>query len=84
MFVARTHAGVRVAVTGAGVSGVFRAPALEAALDADFCAEALAGLAIDPAELLADLNGSAAYRANLVMVMARRALEQRGCATSFK
>ena len=46
VFVAKTKGGVRVAVTGAGSSGVFRAKALEAALDANFAAAALKGATV--------------------------------------
>ena len=84
VFVARTSDGVRVAVTGAGASGVFRARELEAALAQDFRAEALDGLSIDPSGLLEDLNATADYRAHLTMVMARRALQNPGRAASFK
>ena len=38
VFVAKTAGGVRVAVTGAGENGVFRAQALEAALEREFLA----------------------------------------------
>jgi carbon-monoxide dehydrogenase medium subunit len=84
VFVSRSEQGVRVAVTGAGSSGVFRARELEAALTKDFRAEALAGLRIDPSTLLGDLNGTPEYRANLVLVMARRAIENPACAKSYK
>ena len=66
--------GVRVAVTGAGAKGVFRATALEQALTGKFAADAIEGLAIDPSGLLSDIHGSAAYRANLVKVLAQRAV----------
>ncbi len=78
VFVARTAQGVRVAVTGAGAQGVFRATAFEAALDRDFSAAALAGLTVPESELVDDLNGSAAYRANLVAVLARHAVQNLG------
>jgi carbon-monoxide dehydrogenase medium subunit len=84
VFVSRTQQGVRVAVTGAGAAGVFRARELEAALTKDFRPEALAGLSIDPSTLLGDLNGTPEYRANLVLVMARRAVENLGSAQSYK
>jgi carbon-monoxide dehydrogenase medium subunit len=84
VFVARTSHGVRVAVTGAGQSGVFRAAALEAALNRDFSEAALAGLQVDSGSLLSDLNATPEYRANLVMVMARRAVAHMGRASSFK
>jgi aerobic carbon-monoxide dehydrogenase medium subunit len=73
VFVAKTAAGVRVAVTGAGAC-VFRAPAMEAALGKRFSPDALAGIEIDPGELNSDIHGSAEYRANLVGVMAKRAV----------
>jgi carbon-monoxide dehydrogenase medium subunit len=75
---------VRVAVTGAGAGGVFRARDLEKALTADFSAKALAGLSIDPAGLLEDNNGTPEYRAHLATVMARRAMEHLGSAQSYK
>ena len=75
VFVAKTSAGVRVAVTGAGSSGVFRHSAMEAALTANFAAAALAGVKTDPSGMLSDMHGDADYRAHLVGVMARRAVE---------
>jgi aerobic carbon-monoxide dehydrogenase medium subunit len=64
---------VRVAVTGAG-PGVFRVASFEAALKEKFAAESLDGLAVPADGLNRDLHGSAAYRAHLVGVMARRAV----------
>ncbi len=78
VFVARTSAGARVAVTGAGADGVFRHSAMETALDADWSPEALAGVATPADGLLSDIHGSAAYRAHLVGVMARRAVAAAG------
>jgi carbon-monoxide dehydrogenase medium subunit len=75
VFIAKSGRTVRVAVTGAGSSGVFRAAELESALAADFRAQALAACKIDPAGMMGDQNGTPEYRANLVMVMARRAME---------
>lgn len=67
---------VRVAVTGAGSSGVFRWKAAEAALSGGAMkAEALDGLSLDADEMLADLHGSGEYRAHLVTVMAKRAVD---------
>jgi carbon-monoxide dehydrogenase medium subunit len=77
-FVARTDGGVRVAVTGAYNTGVTRPLDFEAALDRDFRPEALDDLAIDPEDMLADPLASAAYRANLVKVLARRAVAGQG------
>jgi carbon-monoxide dehydrogenase medium subunit len=84
VFIARTGKSVRVAVTGAGSSGVFRATGLEAALAADFRSQALAKCAIDPADMLSDQNGTPEYRTNLVMVMARRAMENLGTISVYK
>jgi carbon-monoxide dehydrogenase medium subunit len=66
-------AGVRVAVNGAGPC-VFRLPELERTLAHDFSPAALTGFQLDPQGLNADLHASAAYRAQLVAVAARRAL----------
>jgi carbon-monoxide dehydrogenase medium subunit len=74
VFVARTAGGVRVAVTGAGSDGVFRHAGMEAALAADFSPAALDAVAVSEDGLLSDIHGSAAYRANLVRVMAKRAV----------
>ncbi len=75
VFVAQTGQGARVAVTGAGSDGVFRSADMERALDADFSAAALDGVEIDAGGMLSDLHGSSEYRANIVKVMAKRAVE---------
>jgi carbon-monoxide dehydrogenase medium subunit len=73
VFVAKTAGGVRVAVTGAGANGVFRWSAAEQALASNWSPSALDGLAVGE-DLLSDIHGDAAYRANLVKVMAKRAV----------
>ncbi len=78
VFVASTDAGVRVAVTGAGSDGVFRAGDMEAALGSDFSASALDGATVDAGDMLSDLHGDGVYRANLVKVMAKRAVTAAG------
>ena len=75
VFVAQTDDGARVAVTGAGSDGVFRASEMEEALAADFSPAALDGLSADADAMLFDVHGSAEYRAHLVSVMAKRAVE---------
>jgi carbon-monoxide dehydrogenase medium subunit len=76
VFVAKTRTGdVRVAATGASQNGVMRIPAIEAALKANFSAAALDNVTISADGMLADIHGSAAYRANLVKVMAQRAVD---------
>jgi carbon-monoxide dehydrogenase medium subunit len=84
VFIGRTGSKVRVAVTGAGGSGVFRATDLEAALSRDFRPQALSNCQIDPSMMMGDHNGTPEYRANLVMVMARRAMENLGAIKVFK
>ena len=74
VFVAKGRDGVRVAVTGAGDDGVFRARDMEAALAKRFDAAALDGIKVSPANMMSDIHASAEYRANLVVVMARRAV----------
>lgn len=74
VFVAKRPSEVRVAVTGAGGSGVFRVPEFEAALDKSFTPAALDGLSIPADDLNADIHASAAYRAHLVAVFAKRAV----------
>jgi carbon-monoxide dehydrogenase medium subunit len=76
VFVARGRTGdVRVAATGASQNGVMRVPAIEAALKANFSSAALDNVTISADGMLADIHGSAAYRANLVKVMAQRAVD---------
>ena len=73
VMIADTAGGVRVAVTGAG-PGVFRWKEAEAALAKGLKAEALEGLALKDGDFNEDIHASRAYRANLVRVMAKRAL----------
>jgi carbon-monoxide dehydrogenase medium subunit len=79
VFVAKTKAGeVRVAATGASASGVMRVPAIEQALTANWAPSALDGLRISPDGLMSDIHGAADYRANLIKVMAQRAVAAAG------
>lgn len=74
VFVAQYADGVRVAVTGASNNGVFRWSEAEAALSANFSAAAIAGLVVSSDDMIADMHGTAAYRANLVKVLTGRAV----------
>ncbi len=79
VFVAKTKSGdVRVAATGASQNGVMRVPAIEATLKANWAPGALDSVTISADGLLADIHGSAAYRANLIKVMAQRAVTAAG------
>ncbi|MCY4541043.1 MAG: FAD binding domain-containing protein [Rhodobacteraceae bacterium] len=74
-FVSRFDTGARVAITGAADSGAFRWTDVEEALDNEFSAAAVADLSVDVDGMIADIHGSQAYRAHLVRVMTRRAVE---------
>jgi len=74
VFVAKRPSDIRVAVTGAGASGVFRVTAFEEALKKRFAAKSLEGLTVPPDGLNSDIHGAADYRAHLIGVLARRAV----------
>jgi len=79
VFVAQSKSGdVRVAVTGASQTGVMRVAALEAALKANWSAAALDGVKISADGLMSDIHGTSDYRANLIKVMAQRAVTAAG------
>jgi carbon-monoxide dehydrogenase medium subunit len=75
VFVADTNQGARVAVTGAS-NGVFRHAGLEAALAKKFSPESVAAVVVDESELNSDIHASAAYRAQLIKVQTRRAVQE--------
>ena len=54
--------------------GVFRATAIEAALSASFDAKSLDGISMPEDGLMQDIHASPAYRAHLIVEMARRAV----------
>jgi aerobic carbon-monoxide dehydrogenase medium subunit len=74
VFVAEGN-GVRVAVTGAGPK-TFRVPEMEQALSSKFSPDAIANIKVAASGLNSDIHASAEYRAHLVNVIARRAVEQ--------
>jgi carbon-monoxide dehydrogenase medium subunit len=79
VFVAKSKSGeIRVAATGAFQNGVTRVPALEQALAANWSAAALEGVSVSDEGLMADIHGTSDYRANLIKVMAQRAVEAAG------
>ncbi len=73
VFIADTGPGVRVAVTGAGASGVYRWREAEEALGKSAKVDAIAKLAVAADDLNEDMHGTREYRAQLVKVMAGRA-----------
>jgi len=74
VFVADFGNAARVGVTGAGPSA-FRQAEMEKALTAKFAPDSVAGIKVKPDGLNKDLHASPEYRAHLVTVMARRAVE---------
>lgn len=75
VLISRGPKGIRVAVTGAGPC-VFRVPEMEEALGGDFTPGALRRISVPAGDLNTDIHASAEYRAHLIGVMARRALER--------
>jgi len=75
VFVARFGKEVRVAVTGAGLH-VFRVAALEQALVTRFAPESCDGVQVPADGLNTDIHASAEYRAHLIPLLARRAVQQ--------
>ena len=79
VFVAKTKSGdVRVAATGASQNGVIRVPAIEAALKSNWSPSAIDNVTIPASGMLNDIHGSPDYRANLIKVMAQRAVAAAG------
>jgi carbon-monoxide dehydrogenase medium subunit len=76
VFIAQYDNGVRVAVTGASNGGVFRHTGLEQALSQSFTADAASKVKIDASDLNSDLHATAAYRANLISVLAQRGVNR--------
>src|SRR5215475_4739668 len=74
VFVAKRPSEIRVAVTGAGASGVFRVKSFEEALKKRFSQKVLEGLTVPADGMASDIHGSAEYRAHLIGVLARRAV----------
>ncbi|HWW47264.1 MAG TPA: xanthine dehydrogenase family protein subunit M [Xanthobacteraceae bacterium] len=79
VFVAKLKSGeVRVAATGAAQDGVMRVPQIEEALKANWSADTLASIGVSSDGLISDIHGKPDYRANLIKVMAQRAVAVAG------
>ncbi len=74
VMVSQSAAGVRVAVTGAKACA-YRCAELEKALTERFTPESARAVTLSPAGLNADLHASPEYRAEMIVVMAQRAVQ---------
>ena len=74
VYVSKLKDEVRVAVTGAGSSGVFRSKELESALSSNFSTSAVDSANISSKALNSDMHASADYRAHIIKVMAKKAV----------
>lgn len=75
VFVAETTDGIRVAITGAGSNGVYRASDMESALSSSWSVDSVSDCKPDEGSMLGDIHATKSYRAHLVTVMAARAVE---------
>tara|TARA_S200000501_G_scaffold105734_1_gene99136 strand:+ start:1685 stop:2482 length:798 start_codon:yes stop_codon:yes gene_type:complete len=75
VFISKKESEVRVAVTGAGESGVFRWKEMEEALSSDWSKSSAESIKLSPEGVMSDIHGSSEYRANLANIMAVRAFE---------
>ena len=76
VFVSKFSSGtVRLAITGAGIDGVFRHLAMEKKLESNFSQSAVKHVSICADELLSDQHCDREYRAHLISVIASRAVE---------
>ena len=74
VYIAKFKKEVRVAVTGASSSGVFRLKDLEDSLSSNFSSSVIENVNISSNGLNTDLHASAEYRAHIIKVMAKKAV----------
>ena len=74
VYVAKHKTGINVAVTGAK-SCVYNEKSLEQALSKSFSSSAVDGVRISSSGMNSDIHASAEYRANMVKVFAKKAVE---------
>jgi carbon-monoxide dehydrogenase medium subunit len=75
VFLAKFGSSVRVAVTGAG-NHVFRERESEERLSRVFSTKAIADLSLSVDDLISDVHGTSEFRAHLIPVLLRQAVEQ--------
>ena len=76
VFIAVFNSSVKVAVTGASENGVFRWTKMEDVLSSNFTVSEAENIKLSPEGVMSDIHGDSDYRANLVNVMAKRAVEK--------
>ena len=74
VYIAKHKSGVKVAVTGAKPC-VYNDNDLSKALESDFSASSVAGMKLKSSDMNSDMHASAEYRANLVVIQAKKAVE---------
>ena len=74
VYVAKHKDGTRVAVTGAKPC-VYNDKDLSKVLDSNFSANSIAGMELKSSDMNSDIHASAEYRANLVVIQAKKAVE---------
>ena len=74
VYIAKHKSGVKVAVTGAKPC-VYNDNDLSKALESDFSASSVAGMKLKSSDMNSDIHASAEYRANLVVIQAKKAVE---------
>ena len=75
VFISKSDNEIRVAVTGAGENGVFRWKEMENALLSDWSTSTAETIKLSSEGVMSDIHGNSDYRANLVNIMAIRAVE---------
>ena len=76
VFISKSDQEIRVAVTGAGEKGVFRWTEMEDALHSDWSTKSADSVSLSSEGVMSDIHGNSDYRANLVNIMALRAVEK--------
>ncbi len=74
VYVAKHKSGVNVAVTGAKPC-VYNDKDLSNALNSNFSKKSIEGMELNSSEMNSDIHASAEYRANLVVIQAKKAVE---------
>ena len=74
VYVAKHKSGVNVAITGAKPC-VYNDKDLGKALDSNFSSNSISEIQVNSSDMNSDIHASAEYRANLVVIQAKKAVE---------